>query len=86
MLYWETVDENWSDYELEFARIWQDTPKIVFSNSLEKVESNARLATGRVADEVARLKEQPGKDMGSAAPVSPPPASSWGSSTSFGPR
>ena len=64
MLYWETVDENWSDYELEFARIWQDTPKIVFSNSLEKVEGNARLATGSVADEVARLKEQPGKDMG----------------------
>jgi dihydrofolate reductase len=64
MLYWETVDENWSDYQLEFARIWQDTPKIVFSNSLEKVEGNARLATGSVADEVARLKEQPGKDMG----------------------
>ena len=64
MLYWETVDENWSDYQLEFARIWQDTPKIVFSNSLEKVEGNARLATESVADEVARLKEQPGKDMG----------------------
>jgi dihydrofolate reductase len=65
MVYWETADENPSaaDYELEFARIWQATPKIVFSSSLERVEGNARLATDSVAEEVARLKEQPGKDL-----------------------
>ena len=65
MRYWETADENPSapEYELEFARIWKDTPKIVFSKTLEKVEGNARLVRDGVAEEVARLKEQPGKDL-----------------------
>ncbi|MGZ6295186.1 MAG: dihydrofolate reductase family protein [Candidatus Limnocylindrales bacterium] len=65
MVYWETADENpsLSDYELEFARVWKDTPKIVFSKTLEKVEGNARLVRGGVAEEVAALKEQPGKDL-----------------------
>jgi dihydrofolate reductase len=35
----------------------------VFSTTLEKVEGNARLARGDVADEVARLREQPGQDV-----------------------
>jgi dihydrofolate reductase len=65
MLYWETADENPSapDYELEFARIWKPMPKIVFSTTLEKVEGNARLLRDGVAEEVATLKEQPGKDL-----------------------
>lgn len=65
MVYWETADENPSatDYELEFARIWQATPKIVFSTSLERVEGNARLARDSVTEEVAKLKEQPGKNV-----------------------
>ena len=65
MLYWETADENpsASDYELEFARIWKPLPKIVFSTTLEKVEGNARLLRDGVAEEVATLKEQPGKDL-----------------------
>jgi dihydrofolate reductase len=65
MVYWETADENPSatDYELEFARIWQATRKIVFSTSLERVEGNARLARDSVTEEVAKLKEQPGKDV-----------------------
>jgi dihydrofolate reductase len=65
MTYWETADEKPSlpEYELEFARIWKDTPKIVFSRSLEKVEGNARLVRDGVAEEVAKLKEQPGKEL-----------------------
>ena len=65
MTYWETADESPSaqEYEIEFARIWKETPKIVFSRTLEKVEGNARLVRDNIADEVARLKEQPGKDM-----------------------
>jgi dihydrofolate reductase len=64
MAYWETADDpSARDYELEFARIWKDTPKIVFSKTLEKVEGNARLVRGSVAEEVARLKEQPGNDL-----------------------
>jgi dihydrofolate reductase len=65
MRYWETAAENPSlpEHELEFARIWNDTPKIVFSKTLEKVQGNARLVRGGVAEEVARLKEEPGKDL-----------------------
>lgn len=35
----------------------------MFSKTLEKVEGNARLARDNVPEEVARLKEQPGKDL-----------------------
>ena len=59
MVYWETAEENpsLSDPELEFARIWKDIPKIVFSTTLERVEGNARLVRDGVAGEVAKLKE-----------------------------
>jgi dihydrofolate reductase len=65
MLYWETADEDPSlgETQREFAAIWQSLPKIVFSSTLEHVEGNWRLATDGVAEEVARLKEQPGKDL-----------------------
>jgi dihydrofolate reductase len=65
MRYWETADEQPSapEHELEFARIWKDTPKIVFSKTLEHVEGNARLVREGVAEEVAKLKEQPGKEL-----------------------
>ena len=35
MLYWETADQNpsASEYELEFARLWQALPKIVLENA-----------------------------------------------------
>jgi dihydrofolate reductase len=65
MVYWETADKDPSagEIEIEFARIWQAIPKIVFSTTLETVEGNARLATDGIAEEVARLREQPGKDL-----------------------
>jgi dihydrofolate reductase len=65
MTYWETADEKSSapDHELEFARIWKDMPKIVFSKTLRRVEGNARLVRDSVAEEVGKLKEQPGKDL-----------------------
>jgi uncharacterized protein YndB with AHSA1/START domain/dihydrofolate reductase len=48
MLPWETRTN-------EFARIWQAIPKVVFSTTLANVQGNARLATGSVTDELARL-------------------------------
>jgi dihydrofolate reductase len=64
MLPWETADQNPSagEPELEFARIWQSVPKIVFSTTLEKVEGKATLATDDPAEEVAKLGVQ-GKDV-----------------------
>jgi dihydrofolate reductase len=49
--------------ELEFARIWNAIPKVVFSSTLEEVQGNARLASGDVAGEVARLREAPGEGV-----------------------
>jgi dihydrofolate reductase len=65
MRFWDTVEEDPSrpELELEFARIWNATPKIVFSTTLTEVEGGATLAEGGLADEVARLKEQPGGDI-----------------------
>jgi dihydrofolate reductase len=66
MRYWETAEEenpSAPEHELEFARIWKAMPKIVFSTTLEEVEGNTRLVRDGVAEEVARLKEQPGKDL-----------------------
>jgi dihydrofolate reductase len=65
MTYWETAEENPSApaHELEFARIWKALPKIVFSSTLEEVLGNARLLRGDLAEEVAALREQPGRDL-----------------------
>jgi dihydrofolate reductase len=65
MVYWETADQNpsASEIEVEFARLWQALPKVVFSTTLTAVEGNARLATDGVAEEVAKLKQEPGKDL-----------------------
>lgn len=65
MVYWETADQDpaSADVELEFARIWQALPKVVFSKTLERVEGNSRLVREGIAAEVAKLREQPGKDL-----------------------
>jgi dihydrofolate reductase len=65
MLYWETADQDPAQpaVMLEFARIWKPLPKIVFSSTLEHVEGNATLASRGVADEVMRLKAEPGGDL-----------------------
>ena len=65
MVYWETADQDpsASAVTLDFARIWQALPKIVFSTTLERVEGNTRLVSGNVVDELARLMEEPGGDL-----------------------
>jgi dihydrofolate reductase len=62
MLYWETADQNPSlDYStLEFAAIWKALPKVVFSTTLSAVQGNARLASGGLAEEIERLRAEPG--------------------------
>jgi dihydrofolate reductase len=65
MVYWETADQDpsVSEVTLDFARIWQALPKVVFSRTLDRVEGKTRLAAGDVGDEVARLREEPGGDL-----------------------
>jgi len=65
MVYWDTAEADPSnpEYALEFARIWKNTHKIVFSKTLAQVQGNATLSKGNIVEEIARLKTEPGKDM-----------------------
>lgn len=40
-----------------------ETPKIVFSKTLDEVTWNSRLVKEKAAEEIARLKQKSGKDM-----------------------
>ena len=61
MLYWETADEDPSldDSKLEWAALWKDLPKVVFSTTLSSVQGNADLASGALAEEIERLRAEP---------------------------
>jgi dihydrofolate reductase len=73
MLYWETADRDTSldevfeqlgigaDRRLEFAALWKSLPKVVFSRTLSAVQGTAaRLASGGLAEEIERLRAEPG--------------------------
>src|SRR5450759_1379702 len=67
MLYWESADQDPSldDAELEWAAIWKPLPKVVFSTTLSAVQGNARLASAGLAEEIKRLRAEPGEgDIG----------------------
>jgi dihydrofolate reductase len=68
--YWPTAEEDPAllDYEREYARIWKSKPKVVFSRTLDHVEWNSRLVRDHIAEEVNRLKNQPGKYMNVGGP------------------
>ena len=63
MLYWETADQDPSldDSRLEWAAIWKPLPKVVFSTTLSAVQGHARLASGGLAEEIERLRAEPGE-------------------------
>jgi len=63
MLYWETADQDPSlgEAELEWIALWNPLPKVVFSTTLSEVQGNARLASGSVAEEIERLRAEPGQ-------------------------
>jgi dihydrofolate reductase len=64
MVYWETAEESpLAAEQVKFAQIWKALPKVVFSTTLESAVGNTRRATDGLGEEVARLKEQPGKDI-----------------------
>ncbi len=64
--------EEWAPYwststDEPFASYINNTPKYVVSNTLKSVEwSNSTLLKGNLAEELAKLKQQPGKDIGVA--------------------
>ena len=59
--YWPTSTDE------PYASHINNTPKIVFSTTLDKVEwQNSTLVNANLAQEIARLKQQPGKNIGVA--------------------
>lgn len=63
--FWPTADEDpaSSGPVAEFARIWRDMPKIVYSRTLTTADWNTAVVRDVVAEEVLELKSQPGGDL-----------------------
>lgn len=63
--YWPTADQDpgRSPRVAEFAGIWRDMPKTVYSRTLQRAEWNTTIVREVDAGEVRALKEQPGADL-----------------------
>ena len=63
--YWPTADDDpaSSEVEAEFARIWREKPKIVYSRTLERADWNTTIVREVVPEEVMALKAEPGGDL-----------------------
>jgi dihydrofolate reductase len=61
---WPTATTN-GPVEARIAERLNTLPKVVFSRTLKKVEwKNSRLAEGGIAEEILKMKQRPGKDIG----------------------
>ena len=65
MRVWETWDKAAAatEVEVDFARAWQGTPKIVFSTTLREVGPNARLVNGDAENVVKSVKSESDGDI-----------------------
>lgn len=64
--HWPTVLTNPAStkHDIDHAHWIENISKVVFSKSLEKVDwNNTRLIKDNIAEEVSKLKQQPGKDL-----------------------
>jgi dihydrofolate reductase len=62
--HWATVAANPDDPEFTAGKKFTDTPKVVFTKTLDKSEwDNTVLAKGNLVDEITNLKKQDGKDI-----------------------
>jgi dihydrofolate reductase len=69
--YWPTAGSEPSApaVEREFARIWNATPKVVFSTTLERVEHNSRLVRGDVTEVLKELRTEFDGDLDVGGPT-----------------
>jgi dihydrofolate reductase len=63
--FWPTADADPSSTGpmAEFAGIWRDMPKIVFSRTMERAGWNTTIMRDVVVEEIMALKAQPGADL-----------------------
>ncbi len=61
---YQGMADYWSSAKGGIADFMNNIPKVVFSRTLEKAEwNNTRLVKANAEEEVAKLKQQPGKDL-----------------------
>jgi dihydrofolate reductase len=63
--FWPTADLDPASTEpmVEYAGIWRDMPKIVFSRTLERADWNATIARDVRVEDIMALKARPGGDL-----------------------
>ena len=63
--YWPTADQDpdATPTEIEFAAIWRDKPKIVYSRTLDHADWNTTIQRQVDPDHINALKAQPGGDL-----------------------
>ncbi|WP_145794909.1 dihydrofolate reductase family protein [Kitasatospora atroaurantiaca] len=63
--FWPTADSDPSSTGpmVEFARIWREKPKIVYSRTLERADWNTTIVREVDVEEIRALKAQPGGDL-----------------------
>lgn len=63
--YWPDVAKSQSGTksEIDFAQTFNAIDKVVCSRTLKTVEGNTKLICGNLAEEIMKLKQQPGKNI-----------------------
>ena len=63
--FWPTADADPASTPamVEFASIWRDMPKFVFSRTLQRADGNTTIVRDVVVEDILALKAQPGGDM-----------------------
>jgi dihydrofolate reductase len=61
---YEEMASVWPTSTSEFARPMNEIPKVVFSKTLQRADwPGTRIASGDLAEEIGRLKREPGNDL-----------------------
>jgi dihydrofolate reductase len=61
---YEEMAEFWPVSDDAYAAPMNEIPKVVFSRTLERAQwPQSRIARGELAEEIAELRREPGKDM-----------------------
>jgi dihydrofolate reductase len=71
MEFWRTASTEppTPPHAIEFARIWREKPKFVFSRTLDRVaHDDLTLIRDNIGEQVAALKAQPGGDLSVGGP------------------
>jgi hypothetical protein len=74
--FWPTADSDPASTGpmVEFAEIWRDMPKFVFSTTLQRADWNTTIVRDVVADEIRHSRSNRAVTWRSVVPISPRPS------------